>query len=54
MLNKVNKEEVIVEDSLIATKSYHDESNKVSKRRTSDKRRLVKIIRSLKLVELNR
>ena len=30
MLNKVNKEEVIIEISLIAIKDFHDESNKFS------------------------
>ena len=54
----VNKVEVIIEASLIATKDFHDESGEVSKKRTSDKRRLVKTtwsfnywIKSLMLLE---
>ena len=38
----VNKVEVIVEVSLIATKGFFDESDKISKKRTSNKRRLIK------------
>ena len=34
----MNKVEIIVEASLIATKDFHDESDKVSEKRTSDKR----------------
>ena len=33
MLNKVNKEEVIVEVSLIAIKDFYDKSDKVSNER---------------------
>ena len=33
MLNKVNKKEVIVEASLIATKGFHDKSDEISKKR---------------------
>ena len=39
----VNKVEVIIEVSLIAIKGFYNESDKISERRMSDKRRLVKI-----------
>ena len=38
----VDEVEVIVEASLIAAKDFHDESDKVSEKRISNKRRLVK------------
>ena len=38
----VNKVEVIVEVSLIATEGFHDESGEVSKKRADGKRWLVK------------
>ena len=33
MLNKVNKEEIIIEVSLITTKGFHDKSGEVSDER---------------------
>ena len=42
MLNKVNKAKVIIKVSLIAIEDFRDKSDKVSEKRTSDKRRLVK------------
>ena len=38
----INKVEVIIEVSLIVIKDFHDDSDKVSEKRTSNKRRLVK------------